>query len=300
MEDFHIDYQANGQPKQFTSQVVLNESGKESIDREIKVNKPLRHGGYQFFQASYGDAGSLVTGYVRDLGENQTTEPSQQQVYVPFKALESYQVSLTAVHQNVPEPVLVQDGQTNPATLNFGAAVDYILTPPTSAPLQLRAYVQHPYLFGIGDGDGNYSPVYLGVSLEDKEAWEIITSMQKSGVDSVKGGTAWLKQNAAEYLAAKPEGQRLKHALELLQTVNILQTLEVPALFVPIEINPRYYAQLMVTYDPGAWLFWLGCALLMLGVMLVLYTSFMQVWVVRLNGQTKIYARGNRSVQQFF
>ena len=41
----------------------------------------------------------------------------------------------------------------------------------------------------------------------------------------------------------------------------------------------RMYTGIQVGHDPGVWIVWLGCFLLMLGVMLVLFSSHQRMWV---------------------
>ena len=209
MQNFEITYHPNGQPKQFTSTVQV-ETGEGMQKRVVTVNKPMRVEGYNFFQASYGDAGSKATLQMRELESGNITPPAQQQVYVPFSVMDgSYEISLTAVHENIPEPVLMQQGQVNPATVNFGPAVDYVLTPPTSAPLQLRAYVNHPNLFAIGDGEGNYSPVYLGLDLTNNAAWQVFKRLQAAKPADAAAATEWLKTEAEDFLQRCPKGKNL-------------------------------------------------------------------------------------------
>ncbi len=45
------------------------------------------------------------------------------------------------------------------------------------------------------------------------------------------------------------------------------------------EIDPRYYSGLQVTQDPGVWVVWLGCFLMMAGFYMAFFMSHRRVWV---------------------
>lgn len=52
------------------------------------------------------------------------------------------------------------------------------------------------------------------------------------------------------------------------------------------EITPRYYSGLQVTKDPGVWVVWTGCFLMMAGFFMVFFLSHRRVWV-RLTGEER-------------
>lgn len=52
-DHFHIDFYDNGMPKTYRSLVTILENGKEVLQREIVVNKPLKYKGVTFYQSSY-------------------------------------------------------------------------------------------------------------------------------------------------------------------------------------------------------------------------------------------------------
>ena len=53
-DDFDVSYYDTGAPKEFRSDLVLLEEGKEPVQRAIRVNEPLSYRGISFYQASYG------------------------------------------------------------------------------------------------------------------------------------------------------------------------------------------------------------------------------------------------------
>jgi cytochrome c biogenesis protein len=52
---FGIEYYPNGMPKEYWSDLVVMQDGKEVVTKTIEVNKPLKYGGFIFYQSSYQD-----------------------------------------------------------------------------------------------------------------------------------------------------------------------------------------------------------------------------------------------------
>jgi cytochrome c biogenesis protein len=52
---FGIDYYPDGMPKEYWSELVVLQDGKEMLSKKIEVNKPLKYGGFTFYQSSYQD-----------------------------------------------------------------------------------------------------------------------------------------------------------------------------------------------------------------------------------------------------
>ncbi|PID73130.1 MAG: cytochrome C biogenesis protein ResB [Desulfobacterales bacterium] len=53
-DDFNVIFYESGAPKEFRSDLVLLRGGREVVKKSIVVNQPLRHGGINIFQSSYG------------------------------------------------------------------------------------------------------------------------------------------------------------------------------------------------------------------------------------------------------
>lgn len=82
-DDFSVTYYAGTQrPKDFTSDLVVIDNGKEVLRKTIEVNDPLSYKGITFYQSSYGPAGAGsfeidVTG--KKSGDTLTVNPAQGQ-----------------------------------------------------------------------------------------------------------------------------------------------------------------------------------------------------------------------------
>jgi cytochrome c biogenesis protein len=53
-----IEKYPDGSPKQYWSQLAVEENGREVLRKQIFVNEPLTYNGIRFFQANYGSTGS--------------------------------------------------------------------------------------------------------------------------------------------------------------------------------------------------------------------------------------------------
>jgi cytochrome c biogenesis protein len=60
-DDFDVSYYPNSmRPKDYNSDLVVLENGKEVLHKRIEVNDPLTYKGITFYQSSYGPAGNAV------------------------------------------------------------------------------------------------------------------------------------------------------------------------------------------------------------------------------------------------
>ena len=57
------------------------------------------------------------------------------------------------------------------------------------------------------------------------------------------------------------------------------QPQNIPFTFTIINYRGPYYTGLQVTYDPGVWVVWLGCTVMVLGILVAFFTYHKRVWV---------------------
>ena len=60
--------------------------------------------------------------------------------------------------------------------------------------------------------------------------------------------------------------------------------------------NAKMYTGLQVAKDPGVWVVWLGCTLMVIGICIAFFMSHKRIWVIVSNGHARIY--GNVSKNQ--
>jgi cytochrome c biogenesis protein len=73
-DDFEVSfYEGSQRPKDFTSQLVILENGREVLKKQIEVNDPLSYKGLTFYQSNYGPAGDATFRFrVRERASGQT------------------------------------------------------------------------------------------------------------------------------------------------------------------------------------------------------------------------------------
>ena len=269
---FEIEHYPSGMPKRYATHLEM-----DGRTREVEVNHPVRVGDYAFYQASFGDGGSRVKGRGVNLADGAVV-PFEGQIYERSRLSDGTRVELLDFR-----PFTVETFPGMRPT-DVGPSLDYLVQPVDAPAVQLRAYLSHPDMVGVADGqqiggqnDGAvvYRPVRVGVpaasGLEVGVWWRMVARLV-AGED--------MKHVAGSQLAGiKDETVRVATGLALLQSAKIVQELGLTHLLVLEDFELKRYSGLQVAYDPGANLFWLFSSLLVLGVVLMLGRKFSRVFV---------------------
>jgi len=62
-------------------------------------------------------------------------------------------------------------------------------------------------------------------------------------------------------------------------------------IFTLVDFDQLYYTGLQVTKDPGVWVVWLGCTLMILGCLVAFFLSHRRIWIVLSNQNGKVGVR---------
>lgn len=287
-DGFEIEQYPTGMPKRYSTRLRFSGKGseerggevaKKEAVRVVEVNKPVRWGAYAFYQASFGDGGSSVKGRGINLADGAMV-PFEGHIYDKAMLADGTRVELLDFR-----PFTVETFAGERPT-DVGPSMDYLVQPPDAEAMQLRAFVNHPDIVGVADGqkvgganDGAviYRPVQIGlqdyriIGLQPEVWWRMVAQV---------AGGADLKAVAGPVLAKiKDEQVRVATGLQLLQAARTVKELHLSHVIVLDDFKLRRYSGLQVAYDPGATLFWLMAALLILGVVLMLGRRFARVWV---------------------
>ena len=187
---FQVEFYESGAPKEYSSDLVILEDGKEKLHKRIEVNHPLSYHGYTFYQSSYGSAGGSVKLQMHDK-----------------KTGKVYPLSL-GIGQKVTLPTgdgWIQVAQYEANYMNLGPAVRLVMPTTDDRMIQFWIFKKYP------------------------------------GFD---------RQNR--------KGERD---------------------FVLEEVTQRNYTGLQVTKDPGVWIVWLGCAMMVMGLFIAFFISHRRLWV---------------------
>jgi cytochrome c biogenesis protein len=70
-------------------------------------------------------------------------------------------------------------------------------------------------------------------------------------------------------------------------------------IFTFIGSNAKQYTGLQVAKDPGVWVVWLGCALMVVGIFIAFFMSHKRIWVVVAKGHARIYGNASKNQAAF-
>jgi len=63
--------------------------------------------------------------------------------------------------------------------------------------------------------------------------------------------------------------------------------------------NAKMYTGLQVAKDPGVWVVWLGCALMVIGIFIAFFMSHKRVWIVVSKGHARMYGNASKNQAAF-
>lgn len=258
---FEIEQYPSGMPSRYATTLGFGAS-----ERVVEVNKPVREGAYTFYQASFGDGGSAIRGEGINLRSGAVV-PFEGHVYDKAMLADGTRVEILDFR---PFTVETMAGER---PTDVGPSVDYLVQPPDAAAVQLRAYLNHPEILGVADGQKAggagagavvYRPVNIGLSdyrmsgLSEEVFWGMVAKVA-AGADF---------KNVVGPVLGKvgDEKARIAAGLGVMQAARVVRELGLTHLIVLTDFTLRRYSGLQVAHDPGAGLFWLFAGVLLVGV----------------------------------
>jgi cytochrome c biogenesis protein len=188
-ESFNVEFYDTGMPKEYSSELVVYENGKERARKTIEVNHPLSYGGFTFYQSSYGNAGGSVTLRLVDAAAGTT------------------HILKTAVGERVqlPDGGWVEVAQFEANYMNLGPAVKLVQPMADGRLIQFWIFQRFPHF-----------------------------DRQNRKADQS---------------------------------------------FILDDVAVRHYTGLQVARDPGVWIVWIGCSLMIVGLFIAFFVSHRRIWV---------------------
>ena len=267
---FDIDYYSTGMPKDFSTTLLVQGSDISQTQVTTRVNYPAKVAGLTIYQSSYGDAGSRVEALLRSVRPG-VNLPAAKGLFVgkTVDITDDIQIHVVAVEERSVQENAQGEQQ------DYGAVLDYDVLTPDAAPFMLRSYLNYPDVIGLRDANGHIQNVYLGLALDDKQAFEsVVDSLGK--VEDL----AFFTQKISPFLATLDKPERTEMALRMLQSAKILAQIDSPLLLQLVDYDKLYYSVLQVAYDPGFILFVIASVLLILGIVVMISYRFRQAVVV--------------------
>ncbi len=281
-DDFDIAFYKTGMPRDYSSQLVLHKDGKEIISKRITVNDPLRYQGITFYQASFGDAGSGVEFTIRDLSEKGF--PEQKVKTAVHKELEDgmgLKLTIKELRQHNVMNMSQEEGKTK--LTDVGPSLDIHLSSPSSGNLTFRVYMSYPHMLAFGrTGDSEMTYDDLGFAPSDSLRMELLGAYLNE-VSKIEGERSADQNRAAFAAAMKSLDLPISRAAELGPSIaiaeQVLRKHKLPMLFSFTGFDPKMYTGLQVARDPGSPLVWSACALLVIGLYMMIYMHEKRVWI---------------------
>ena len=290
-EAFEIEQYPTGMPKRYATNLrfealeTRNKKPDGGSARTVEVNRPVREGAYAFYQASFGDGGTEIKGRGLSLADGRPV-PFEGHVYEKARLEDGTRVELLDFRPFTVETGLKGMGGERPT--DVGPSLDYLVQPPDAEAVQLRAYLNHPEIVGVADGqkvggasDGVviYRPVKIGMSGCRDVGMSGLCEAWWRMVGAVAGGADLKAVAGGELAKIADEDKRVEAGLALVQAAKAVKELRLSHLIMLEDFRLKRYSGLQVAYDPGATLFWLMALVLVLGVMMMLGRRFVRVFV---------------------
>jgi len=292
--DFSIDFYPNGMPSEFKSNLTIIDHGKEVLTSDIIVNEPIYYKGVRIFQASFGDGGSNIHLKLFKLDGSGETETISSKVYTTFKD-EKTGVTLEMTDfrphnvENMAEANQAKDFQ------DLGASVDYIMRGPGLKPVKIRSFID-PFVLG-GENRGNFmqvsfsgdakefQPMSLGLDFTNPKEWALFQRfIARLGDTDMKNpkeaNMRAFKLAMADVFGANRPDNFQAMAMRVIQAVQVIPRLPWPYIPVLDDYDQKYYTGLQLTKDPGMNVVWVGSALLVIGLCMMLYISHRKLWFI--------------------
>ncbi|MFQ5582288.1 MAG: cytochrome c biogenesis protein ResB [Mariprofundaceae bacterium] len=292
--DFFIDFYPSGQPKLFRSNLTIVDNGKEVLTKDIIVNEPLYYKGVNIYQASFGDAGSALELQLFRLDGSQHITVAKGKVYetytdpdtgilMEFTNFMPFNVENMAA---AGEPKKFQD---------LGPAVEFIMHSPGLRPVKIKSFMNPIIVDGQNQGmlmlvslsgeARDYEAVYLGMDLSNPKEWELFHAFihklrEKPGKDKQEENIQAFQDAVRDVFGGKRPDDFQAMGMRVLRSVSTIPNLPWPYIPILTDYEQVYYTGLQLARDPGMNVVWVGSALLVIGLCIMLYVSHRKLWLV--------------------
>jgi len=295
--DFSIDFYPNGMPKEFKSNLTIIDDGKEVLTSDIIVNDPLVYKGVRIYQASFGDGGSNIHLKLLKLDGSGEIGSAEAKVYTTFKdKATGISLEMTDFRPHNVEN-MANVGQAKDFQ-DLGPSVDFVMRGPGLKPVKIRSFMDAFELNGENRGNfmqvsfsgdtKEFQSMALGLDMSNPQEWKLLQRFMihlgDTGVDLKNKQKANMHAFKAAMDDVFGKGNRPDNfqamAMRVLQAVQVIPRLPWPYIPVLDDYDQKYYTGLQLTRDPGMNVVWVGSALLVMGLCIMLYVSHRKLWLI--------------------
>ncbi|MBF0281231.1 MAG: cytochrome c biogenesis protein ResB [Zetaproteobacteria bacterium] len=288
---FNLEFFSTGAPKEFRSNLTIIDDGKEVLTSDIIVNEPLYYKGVRIYQASFGDGGSSLGLKLFRLDGSQVVDHAAVNVYQTYtdpktgvsleiQDFKAYNVQNMA---NPGEPKKFRD---------LGPAVDFVLRGPGLKPVKVRSFM-NPFMqddqnqgmfmmISLTGDNKDFEPLFIGPDFSNAKEWALFHAFNRYAQEEAGEKEAYLKafKRALNEIYGEDRPADMQDmGLRMLQTTQMLADFPWP--FIPVldDYDQVFYTGLQLAEDPGMDVVWLGSAILVGGLCIMLYVSHRRMWV---------------------
>lgn len=281
-DEFNIDFYQSGMPSEYSSRLSLLQGDQVIANKRITVNDPLRYKGITFYQSSFGDAGSAVNFTLRDL----TREgfPTQKVETAVGKTLEDgVGLKLTVKELRQHNVINMSEDNDRPVLRDVGPSLDILFQSPAGGNITYRIYLAYPNMLAVARA-GEQEMIYddLGFSPADSQHMGLLAAFLAQ-LSKLEGEITPDSRRAAFAEAMRgmniPLEQAADYGVRIVNAEQVLRKHKLPMLFSFDSFTPKMYTGLQVARDPGSPLVWSACALLVLGLYLIIYLHEQRLWL---------------------
>ena len=293
--EFSIDFYPNGMPSEFKSNLTIIDNGKEVLTTDIIVNEPLYYKGVRIYQASFGDGGSNIHLKLFKLDGTGDVAKVASKVYTTYKDDVNH-VSLEITDfrphnvENMAESGVAKDFQ------DLGPSVDYVIRGENLKPVKVRSFLEPFFMNGENRGSfiqvsfsgdaKDFKSMALGLDMTNPNEWKMfqrfIAHLAEQDLSKPKDANMQAFKAAMDDVFG--EGNRPDNfqamAMRVIQAVQVIPRLPWPYIPMLDDYDQKYYTGLQVARDPGMNVVWMGSALLVMGLCMMLYVAHRKLWLV--------------------
>jgi cytochrome c biogenesis protein len=291
-EKFSLETYDGERPKAFRSKLNFYENDVKTYSTEITVNNPAVYKGITFYQASFNEAGPGAVELKVFRMAATSAAPNKPGQTQPLPKKGSSQVS---PHSKDRTPA-ASPTDSNAAAPRYDARVVPPETKSVMGGVPLPAKdkpaaktEQDPHAALLGSTPPSMLP---GGVLPKVEAVEKVSNVKVGDIYRIDGEAGFrvsrIEGNlldlgpAAHIEYFKTRATKTPEQFWIFKNLpgfDFAHRTGAPLHFVLEKIQPRYATGLSVAKDPGVWVVWIGCIILVAALFIALYTCHSRYWV---------------------
>ena len=299
LHKFRISYYSNGMPKDFVSDIYIENHHGEVLKRAfVRVNHPLLYRGVDIFQASFSNGGTLL-----HLDSHSFSNPGatpkhvEAQIGDTLTVHDKYQVNIKSfsLRNVIPAKAAGVTASHSSPYVDLGPSMTYIVSSPSGQEAEFKTFVspiarsgQNYFLQGVrtkGSPSYQYLLIPVGPDGGINFFMAYLTQLRNVTANGTKltmqvATTIFKKQISTSYPSIMSDyRQQAKLFQSVMNAMTQLQAYPVPFVMTVDGYKHKWAAGIEVTKWPGTIFLYIGSVLLVLGIMISFYMPQRRIMV---------------------